>query len=186
MLMDIALLVIGVLVVTHSAIEGFARSLMQLLIFYITTIILGMVMLSVTIANNLGERIAGMIGGYPNQSLYETWMFLAILIPSTIGIFLLTHFTMDNLQFSRIQWLDTLLAIVSGLLLALCIMSIISNAWGIIVSTVWQPEQTWFTFRNAYSTSLLRPQMERVMAVYRALLFPFRMTRYPRVYTVPL
>ncbi len=185
MLMDIILLIIGVLVITYSAIEGFARSLMQLIIFYVATLILGMVMLSVNTAQGLARRVSEMLGGYPNQSLYETVLFLGILIPTTIGIFLLTHFTMENIVFSRIQWLDTLLGIVCGLLLALCLMSLISNAWGIIVSTAWPPERTWMTLRSAYTSSILRIQMERVLAVYRALLFPFKMTRYPSVYTLP-
>ncbi|TFG71983.1 MAG: hypothetical protein E4H27_03510 [Anaerolineales bacterium] len=182
--MDIVLLVIGLLVVTYCAIEGFGRSILLLFIFYITTIVLGMVMLSVHFVQNLGNRVAEMIGGNTNQSLFETLLFLALLIPCTIGIFLLTHYTIGSLNFSRIQWLDTLLSTMTGVILALCIIAIISNTWGIIVSSVWQPEQTWRTFQNAYATSILRPHMQRVLAIYHELLFPFKMSRYPRVYTV--
>ncbi len=184
MLMDIVLIVIGILVVIYCAIEGFGRSMLALVIFYITSILIGMVMLSVHSVQNLANRVASMIGGSPNQSLFETLLFLAILIPSIIGIFLLIHHTMSSLNVLRMEWLDALLSIVTGILLALCIMAIITNTWGIIVSTAWQPVSTWRTFRNAYATSFLRPFMQGALAIYNELLFPFKMTRYPNVYTL--
>jgi hypothetical protein len=182
MLMDIVLLIIGVLIVTVCAIEGFGRSLMQIIIFYVVTLIIGMVLLSINITQDMARRIAEMTGGLPNQILFEALLFLAMLIPTTIGIFLLTHYTMDNLVFIKIQWLDTLLAVLSGMVLALFILALIANTWGIIISTAWSPETAWMTFFNAYTTSFLRPFMDRVLAVYQDLLFPFRMTRYPREY----
>lgn len=184
MIMDITLMLVGALIVTFSTIEGFARSLMQLIIFYVTSLILGMILLSINITQDMARNIAEMTGGLPNQTLFEALLFLVILIPTTLGIFLLTHFTMDNLQFSKIQWLDTVLAVITGLIFALIFMSLIANTWGIIVSTAWTPERTKITMYNAYSTSVLRIPMQKVLSIYHDLLFPFKMTRYPLVYNV--
>lgn len=185
MVMDIALLVIGTLVVTYSTIEGFARSVIQLLIFYVVTLMIGMVLLSIAITQDLANRIARMLGSAANISLFEVLLYLGILVPTTVGIFLLTHFTMDNLPKMKLEWLDTILALIVGIILALVLMSLLANAWGIIASLYWRPEQTWWTVRNAYVTSLLQPHLENILDIYRAFLFPFRMSRYPAVYLPP-
>jgi hypothetical protein len=184
MLLDIILLLTGAAVVTFCAIEGFIRALMQLIIFYVISIIIGMVLLSVNISQDMARRIASMIGGIPNQTLFEAGLFLAILIPTTLGIFLLTHFTMNDMRFSHSQWLDTILAVVCGVILSLVLLSLLSNTWGLIVSTAWTPERAWSALYNAYASSVLRDPMKSIMEVYRSLLFPFRMTRYPLVYGI--
>jgi hypothetical protein len=158
--------------------------LMQLIIFYVISIIIGMVLLSVNITQDMARRIASMIGGLPNQTLFEALLFLVILIPTTLGIFLLTHFTLNDMQFSHSQWLDTILAVICGVILSLVLLSLISNTWGLIVSTTWTPERTWSTLYNAYASSVLREPMKAILGVYRSLLFPFRMTRYPLVYSI--
>ncbi|MDF1514726.1 MAG: hypothetical protein P1S60_13035 [Anaerolineae bacterium] len=184
MLMDITLIIVGMLIITFSALEGFARALMQLIIFYVITLILGMVLISVTITQDLAQRIATIAGGMPNQTLFTALFFLALLIPSTLGIFLLTHATLENMKFNKLEWLDTVLAVLVGFIFALVFMSLLSNTWGLIVSTVWSPQNAWMTFRTAYASSAMRVFLQRVFAVYRGFLFPFRMTRYPLVYTV--
>ena len=185
MVLDIILLVVGAGIIALAAAEGFVRALMLLFGFYLSSIAVGMLILGFDLVTSLTDIILGSVGGSGvNPVLYQPVIFLGLLIPAFILTYILSHIAFRDTQLTRLRWVDNLLGTLVGALLAVLLMAILCNTWGVLVSERWQPAQTWRQMFTHYHTSALRPWLNRVLVTYRGAVFPFQVRTYP-VFFIP-
>jgi hypothetical protein len=185
MLLDVFLLLVAVGVIALAAAEGVVRAFFLLLSFYMLCVVIGMMILGFDIVSNLTDAIIGSISqGAVNRKLYQSTIFLGLLIPLTVLAYALSHITFKETQLTKLQWGDNVLGTFVGALTAILIMAILCNTWGVLVSERWQPQRTWRTMWIEYQTSILRPWLNRVLVTYRGFVFPFEVRAYP-VFFIP-
>jgi hypothetical protein len=185
MLLDVFLLLVAVGVIALAAAEGVVRAFFLLLSFYMLCVVIGMMILGFDIVTTLTDTIVGSMGsGAINRTLYQSTIFLGLLIPLTILAYVLSHITFKETQLTKLKWGDNVLGTFVGALTAILVMAILCNTWGVVVSKRWQPQQTWRTMWIEYQTSILRPWLNRVLVTYRSFVFPFEVRAYP-VFFVP-
>jgi hypothetical protein len=185
MLLDVILLLLIVILTAFAAASGLVRSLVMLLILWVLCLLLGMGIVGLNLAQSLGDVVIGSIGQGPRSPVfYQSLMFVALLIPFFIVAALLSNAALENTAIKPLRWADNVLATLAGLALALAFAAILANAWGAIVSTRWQPVNTWATLRTAYDQSVVRPLLRPVLTIVRHALFPFALSEYP-VFLIP-
>jgi hypothetical protein len=185
MLLDIFLLLVAVGVIALASAEGVVRAFFLLLSFYMLCIVIGMMILGFDIVSSLTDAIVGSIsGGAVNRKLYQVTIFLGLLIPLTGLAYVLTHVAFEDTQLTKLKWGDNVLGTFVGILAAILIMSILCNAWGVLVSERWNPQRTWQRLWYEYQTSILRPWLNRVLVGYRNFVFPFEIRAYP-IFFIP-
>ncbi|MCU0520176.1 MAG: hypothetical protein MUF84_05750 [Anaerolineae bacterium] len=185
MLLDVVLLLIMVVLIAFAGASGLVRSLVMLLIFYVLCLLLGMGIVGLNLAQTLGDAVITSIGEGPRSPIfYQSILFVALLIPFFIVAALLSGSALENSEIKALRWGDNVLGTLVGVALALAFAAVVANAWGAIVSTQWQPVATWTVLRSAYEQSVLRPLLRPVLAVVRAALFPFSLSKYP-IFLIP-
>lgn len=185
MLLDILLLLLIVGIIAFAAAEGLVRSVIMILGFYILSILLGMILVGFDLAEALVRTVTSSIAGGPAApSFYQGLVFIGLMIPSFIILVILSHIAFQDTTVAALGWLDNALGTLIGVFLALAVGAVFCNAWGVVVSTRWQPDDTWRALRLVWETSVLRPYMMSILSTYRGLLFPFAMSGYP-VFFIP-
>lgn len=185
MILDIFLLLVAVGVIALASSEGVVRAFMLLLCFYMLCVVIGLMILGFDIVTSLTDVIIGSISqGAVNRKLYQSTIFLGLLIPFTTLAYVLTHITFKDTQLTKLKWGDNILGTFVGGLAAILIMAILCNTWGVIVSERWRPQRTWQKMWYEYQTSFLRPWLNRVLVTYRGFVFPFEVRAYP-VFFIP-
>jgi hypothetical protein len=186
MVLDIFLLLVAVGVIALASAEGVVRASILLLCFYMLCVVIGLMILGFDIVTSLTDLIVGSIGsgGAVNRKLYQSTIFLGLLIPLTGLAYALSHITFKDTQLTKLKWGDNILGTLVGVLTAILVMALLCNTWGVIVSERWRPQRTWQRMWYEYQTSFLRPWLNRVLVTYRGFVFPFEIRAYP-VFFIP-
>jgi len=183
--LDIVLLIVMAALIGLAAAEGFVRSLAMLLLFYLLTLLLGVLAVAFDVASLLNDLIVTSLASGPTTPLfYQGLLFVGLLIPGFIIAVMLSHSALDDTAIKPLKWFDNVLGTLVGVVLALVFAAVLCNAWGVIVSERWNPAETWLSMRTVFQGSALRPFMMRILRLYRVALFPFSASGYP-VYFIP-
>ncbi len=185
MLLDILLLLVLVIVIALSASVGLIRSLFMLFAFYILSIIVGLLVSGLNLAQALGDAVIASLGEGPTTpTFYQGAIFLGVLLVAWAITVVITQMAIQDASIQVLGWGDNVLGTLVGAVLALMMVALICNCWGVAVADRWQPDDVWRSMRAAFEGSALRPFMMRVLLVYRATLFPFAGSGYP-IFFVP-
>ncbi len=180
-ILDGFLILLGVLIILFCAMEGLVRTFIMLVSFYLATTAAGMVTLATNAMHSIAvtfNRVAGG-SGTPNMARAETIAFAGIIIPFFIGAYLLSKATIPDTTLPKLHAFDNIFGLLLGIILALCMMAVFYNTWGVAVSVRWNDVQLWARMRFAYMGAFLRPYMHQALAGYRGALFLFGLFRYP-------
>ena len=185
MILDILLILVIVLIIAVTAMEGLVRSAFMLFSFYLLTMFVGMLIAGLNVAQILGDTVISALGNGPSTpTFYQGLMFLGVLIVAWFISVVMIRMALQDTAIKALAWGDNVLGTLLGVILALALAAVICNAWGVIVADRWQPDGAWVTLRMAFERSALRPFMMRILLVYRQALFPFSGPGYP-VFFVP-
>lgn len=179
--LDGFLILLGATIVLLCAMEGLIRTLILLLSFYLVTTAAGLLTLATEAIRGIAialTRATG-AGGVPNMVMAQTVAFVGLGIPLFVGAYLLSRMTFPDTTIPKIQWLDNVLGLLVGIVLALVIMAVTYNTWGVAVSMRWENVHLWQNMQAAYVGSGLQPLMHQVLLAYKPFLFLFAMTEYP-------
>ncbi len=179
--LDFILITVGLIVVILSATQGLIRILMMFFGFYVICIAAGMVTLAAEIVQRLATTIAVSFGSpAPSLAMAQLMVFLCVLIPLYIGTYFITKVAFGDTTLPELKGFDNVLGAGVGVLLALVIMAVLCNTWG-VAATAYRQNQTdfWRSMQAAYYGSALRPSMLQVMSAYQMLLFIFQYLDYP-------
>jgi uncharacterized membrane protein required for colicin V production len=180
-ILDGLLILIGAAIIILCAMEGLLRTLMMLLGLYLATTIAGMVTLATDALHDITAALIRATGGsgVPNMTITETVTFAGFAIPLFVGIYFLSKMAFPETTLPKLHALDNLLGLFLGVVLALVVMAVFYNTWGVAVSVRWSDPQLWNQMRHAYFRAFLRPYLHQVLAYYRPTLFLFDLLRYP-------
>lgn len=185
MLLDILLVGMVVILVTIASLEGFVRSAFMLLAFYILTILVGMLIAGLNLAQAMGDAVITSLGDGPTTpSFYQGILFLSVLTVGWGVTVVLTRMALQDATLEFLGWGDNVLGMLMGVVLGLTFAALFCNSWGVIVADRWQPDRSWLAMRIAFEGSVLRPFMMRVLLIFQRTLFPFGASGYP-VFFVP-
>jgi hypothetical protein len=185
MILDILLLVVIVVLIGLSAAEGLVRSLVMLFGFYLLCILIGMVIVGFDIAQVLSDAVlSSMEATSFTPTFYQGAVFIGFLVPAFAILIVVSHSGLEGASLAVLKWGDNVLGTVVGVLLALAFAAVLCNAWGVIVSDRWAPDDVWRQMRQVWDQSVLRPYMLSVLRIYRRTLFPFGVSGYP-VFFIP-
>ena len=185
--LDIILIIVGLLVIILSATQGLIRVLIMFFAFYMVCLAAGMVTLAAEMVQRLGSTIAIAFNNDPPPlAMAQVIVFLCVFIPLFIAAYFLSKVAFGDTSLPEIKALDNILGAVTGIVLALFIMAVLCNTWG-IAATAPRLHQTlfWIKMQNAYYGSVLRPTMLQILGIYQILQFVFRYLEYPPFF-VPL
>jgi len=180
-ILDGLLILIGAVIIILCAMEGLVRTLMMLLSFYIATTVAGMITLATNALHDITAALIRATGGsgVPNMTIAETVTFVGFAVPLFVGAYFLSKMAFPETTVSKLHALDNILGLFFGVVLALVVMAVSCNTWGVAVSVRWSDPQLWYKMRLAYTGSFLRLYMHQVLAYYRPTLFLFGLLRYP-------
>lgn len=185
MVLDILLMLIVFGLVAFCASEGLVRSATMLLGFYILSMLVGMLVQALNLAQLLGDVVISTLGDAPRTPVfYQGLIFILILIPAWLFVVVIVRMGLEDVSIKILSWGDNVLGTFVGVVLALVVAAVICNSWGVFVAQRWQPDRVWLPMRAAFETSVLKPYMMNVLLAYRRVLFTFAGTGYP-VFFVP-
>ncbi len=184
MILDVILiLAIGGITIVAAA-AGLVRALVMLFVLYLLSIVLGMLVVALNLAQLLSDLVLGSLGGIHTPFFYQGLIFIALLIPAFVGAMALTNLSLGDTSIAKLKWLDNLLGTAVGIVVALVFAAVLCNAWGVIVRDQWAPYTTWLSMHTIFGTSALRPYMMIILRIYRRTLFPFALSAYP-IFFIP-
>jgi hypothetical protein len=179
-ILDILLIVVGLAILVLSAVKGLLRTLMMIFGFYLTTFGAGFLTLSTDIIQNLMSGAAEVFGAAsPQLHLSQTVVFVVIGVLLFVILYFVSEVAFEDTTLTKLGYLDNAFGLLAGGVLAILVMAILYNTWGVIVSQQWNPPGTWQAMHTAYISSRFRPLLHQVLRVYAQLLFQFRFTGYP-------
>lgn len=183
MVLDILLILVIVIVIALTAMEGLVRSAFMLFAFYLLTILVGMLIAGLNLAQALGDAVISALGNGPRTpTFYQGIMFIGVLLVGWFITVVMTRMALQDAKIQMLGWGDNVLGTLVGVILALALAAVVCNSWGVIVADRWQPDRTWLAMRLAFEGSALRPFMMRILLIYRRALFPFA-SGYPIFFT---
>ena len=179
--LDGFLILIGITIVLLCTMEGLLRSFIMLLSFYFIITGAGMVTLGTEALRGIAVALSRATGGSgaPNMIVTQTVAFVGLAIPLFIGAYILSKMVFPETTIPKLKWLDNVLGLLLGVVLALVVMAVIYGTWGTAVSVQWHNRQTWANMRFIYAHARLRPVMGQVLAYFRPFLFLFAAIEYP-------
>jgi hypothetical protein len=90
-----------------------------------------------------------------------------------VGV-ILTWIAFPVTRLPKLGFLDNLGGLVLGIIVAIVLISLINNSFGVMVIETWESDRTgWVRLRTIYFASQLRPYTIAVMRAYRWLFAPF-------------
>ncbi len=179
-ILDILLIIVGLSILILSAMQGLIRSLVMIFGFYITTSVAGFLTLGTDIIQNLMRGITEVLEApVPNLPLSQSFIFLGVGVPMFVVIYFVSKMAFEDTAVKELGGFDNVLGLLTGGILAILVMAVLCNTWGVIVSQQWQPVGTWQSMRGAYVASQLKPFLHQILLIYDLLLFQFRFTGYP-------
>lgn len=184
MILDVVLLMVMIILIGLAAAEGLVRALIMALVFYVLCIVVGVAVLAFNAAQVLGDAVITSVGGPRTPYFYHGIVAIVLLVPGFVISVLMLRMALDETAIPALGWGDNILGTLVGFALALVFAAVLCNAWGVIVHQRWDPYDTWLAMKTAYATSVLRPLLMHVLALYQKLLFPFALSGYP-IFFVP-
>lgn len=179
-ILDGLLILLGLTVVILCTMEGLLRTVILLVSFYLITTATGLFTLATEMFRGIAVSLANVTGGsVPNLIMTQTVVFTILTLPVFVGFYFISKAAFPETALPKLHALDNVLGAFVGIALALLIMALIYNTWGVAVSVRWQDTQTWYSMRNAYAGAFLRPYMRETLAIFRPWYFMFSMLEYP-------
>ena len=179
-LLDGLLILIGILILVLTAMQGLIRSLVMIFGFYMTTLAAGFLTLGTGVIQSLMLGISEVFGATPpNLHLSQTFVFLGVGVPMFVILYFVSKMAFEDTVIKELGGFDNVFGMLVGGVLAILVMAVLCNTWGVIVSRQWQPVGTWQSMRAAYVASRLKPFLHQILLVYDRLLFQFQFTGYP-------
>lgn len=178
--LDGLLILIGLIVVIVCAMDGILRAVGMLVSFYMITAAAGLLTLATEALRGIVVALVGVVGGsVPGLLMTQTIVFVALTAPLFIGSYFIGKAILRETNLPKLRVFDNIFGAFAGIILALLIMALIYNTWGVAVSMSWRNAQAWHSMRMAYTGSFLRPYMREVLVIYRPFLLIFKFLGYP-------
>jgi len=156
---DWLLIFLGVGVVVFFAVAGLMRALFTAAALWALTL------LSAATYRQVAFRVQA-IGG-PNPSLFHGIVFDALLVILLVVSYILIHVAFPDTKLPKLGFLDNLLGMIVGVVIAVILVSLLLNSMGAMVAERWVTNETgWASLRAQYLGSGLRPHTSSVMAAY--------------------
>ncbi|NBD35242.1 MAG: hypothetical protein GVY30_04495 [Chloroflexi bacterium] len=179
-ILDIFLIVVGLVILVFSTIKGLLRTLMMIFGFYLATLGAGFLTLSTDIIQSLMAGVAETFGAAPPKlNLSQTFVFGIVGVLLFVILYFVSKLAFEDTTLKKLGYFDNAFGLLAGGGLAILVLAVLCNTWGVVVSQQWDPPGTWQAMRTAYVTSNFRPFLHQVLRVYAQLLFQFRLTGYP-------
>jgi len=179
-ILDVVMMLVAVVIIFLVAAQGLIRALIVSMAFYVVTSLVGVVALSYT---GVTKALSGLTRvlelGWPQSLTYQGLVFLGLGVPMFGMIWFLVGLVLGDVNLPAIKGVDGILALLVGVVLALVVVSVLCNVWGILVSSPWRAYETWSRMYAAYRGSWSRPYLQQILAIYRQTLFFFQITRMP-------
>lgn len=183
--LDGLLILLGLIVIILCTMDGFLRAVVTLVSFYLIVTATGLLTLATDVLHGIARSLAGVVGGQvPSMLMTQTVIFVALTVPLFIGAYLIGKVLFRETTLPKLQALDNILGAIVGVVLALIIMALIYNTWGVAISVRWQNVQAWHSMRLAYYGSLLRPYLREILITCRPLFLMFRFLEYPPFFSL--
>ena len=184
-ILDGLLILLGLIVIILCTMDGFLRAVVTLVSFYLITTGTGLLTLATDMLHGIARSLASVVGGHvPSMLLTQTVIFAVLTVPLFIGAYFIGKTLFRETALPKLQVLDNILGAIVGIVLALVIMALIYNTWGVAVSVRWQNAQTWNSMRMAYYGSFLRPYLREILVTSRPLFLMFQFTEYPPFFSL--
>lgn len=178
--LDGLLILVGAIVIIACALDGLLRSVVMLASFYLIATAIGMLTMATEMLRGIAVALVSVIGGrVPSLVITQTIIFVVLTVPLFVGFYFISKVLFRDTTLPKLQILDNILGAIVGIVLALLIMALIYNTWGVAVSARWYNVQTWQSMRTAYLGSFLRLYMREALVTYRSLFFMFDFLDYP-------
>ena len=173
--LDGLLILIGLVVIIMCTMDGVLRAVVMLVSFYLFTTATGLLTLATEAIRGVAIALVSVVGGrVPSLIMVQTIVFAVLTVPLFVGSYFIGKMIFKETSLPKLQVLDNILGAVVGIVLAVLIMALIYNTWGVAVSVQWSNAQAWRSMRMAYFASFLRPYMREVLVSYQPLLVMFR------------
>jgi len=160
--------------------DGILRAVGMLVSFYMITTAAGLLTLATEALRGIAVALVGVVGGsVPGLLMTQTIVFVALTAPLFIGSYFIGKVILRETNLPKLGVFDNIFGAFAGIILALLIMALIYNTWGVAVSMSWWNAKVWHSMRIAYTGSFLRPYMRETLLTFRPMYFLFRSIDYP-------
>ena len=114
------------------------QSFMMLLALYFVITGAGMVTLATDALRGIAVSLSRATGGAgaPNMIVTQAVAFAGLAIPLFIGAYVLSKMTFPETAIPKLKWMDNVLGLLTGIVLALIVMAVIYGTWGAAVSVL--------------------------------------------------
>lgn len=156
---DWLLIFLGVGVVVFLAVAGLMRALFTAIALWAVTL------LSAATYTDVAFRVQA-IGG-ANLSLFRGIVFDTMLMILLVVGYILLYIAFPDTKLPKLGFLDNLLGMVVGVVIAVVLVSLLQNSMGAMVAERWVTNETgWASLRAQYLGSGLRPYTSSVVGAY--------------------
>lgn len=163
---DWLLIFLGVGLVILFAVAGLVRTLFTAAALWAVTL------LSAATYTDVAFRLQA-IGG-ENLSLFRSTVFDTMLVILLVVGTVLVRIAFPDTKLPQLGFLDNLLGMVVGIVIAVVFVSLLQNSIGAMVAERWVTNETgWASLRAQFLGSGLRPYASAVMRAYGWLFAPF-------------
>jgi hypothetical protein len=169
--LDLLIIFVGIGLVVFLAYQKMARALFALGVLWAAT------MLSGLLYEEAAFRVKAVAG--PNTSLTEGIMFVVLLVIFFAVGYILMVLSFPETRLPKIGFLDGLMGLLLGVIVAGIMVTLLHNAIGVMVSERWSDASAWSSMRNDFMTSPLRLFTRGLLSLYRWLFVPFFRTLPP-------
>ncbi|MBN2003193.1 MAG: CvpA family protein [Anaerolineae bacterium] len=184
--LDYVLIVVGILVIALSATQGVVRVFIMCVAFYLVCIIAGMATLASGIIQNLAAGITEQLGGSaPPLAMAQVIVFVGLGFTLYIGSYFISRAAYADTSIPELGGFDNVLGAVMGILLAIVVMAVLCNTWGIAANAPrLRGSNFWLQMKAAHTYSTLRPMLMQALGFYKQALFMFNYLEYP-IFFIP-
>lgn len=163
--LDLLIVFVAIGLAAFLAFQKMARVLFAVGILWAAT------MLSGLLYEEAAYRIKAVAGA--NPSLTDGIMFVLLLVIFFVVGYILMYLSFPETRLPKLGFLDTLMGILLGIIVAVILLALLHNAVGVMVSERWDDARAWSSMRNDFMTSPLRPFTRTLLGLYRWLFSPF-------------
>jgi hypothetical protein len=163
---DWLLIFLGIGVVVFMTFARIVRGVFALVTLWAATL------LAAVLYPEVAFRLQSLSGD--NPVLFRGIVFDALLVIVLVTGVILTRVAFPVTRLPKLGFLDNLGGLLLGVVIAIILISIINNSFGVMVIENWEQNRTGYTrLRTIYFASQLRPYTTMVLSVYRWLFAPF-------------
>ncbi|MGC9467295.1 MAG: CvpA family protein [Anaerolineae bacterium] len=163
---DWLLVFLGGGLVVFFAYQRLVRGLLSLVAIWSATLV------SAALYRETTFRLQAITG--ENPVLARGVVFDALLVIFFVGGFILIRLAFPVTKLPNIGFLDNLLGLFLGVIIAMILVTLLVNSMGVMVEERWEAdEEAWARLRYTYLSSGLRPYTIQVLSAYGWLFVPF-------------